>query len=183
MKKRVFLVFGLILLISLALVSPLNSTERQQITECKKDCRLSRFSDKLSCEADFKACRDFCFSQNCKRGCSLEKRNCIIQANKNYISCKSLCINNQIDFLVNESECVESGGLFQEICNGPYFDIVCGQKKFCICGGNFDYNCPESYECVMNFASPNKRTHTVEGWKTFLGVNLGDIGLCGKTSE
>lgn len=180
MKKQVFLVFGLILLVSLTLISSTTSSERAQIAECKKDCRLSRFLDNSNCDADFKTCRSLCFSTDCKRTCSQQRRDCIIQTNKNYNSCKSLCINNQNDFSINESECQDSGGLYQEICNGPYFDIVCSKEKFCICGGNFNYTCPGNYQCIMDFASPNKRLFTVEGWKTFLGVKLGNIGLCGK---
>jgi hypothetical protein len=183
MKKQVFLIFGLILLISLALISSTTSSERKQIAECKKDCRLLRFLDKADCESSFKECRTLCFSTECKRECSLEKRDCIIQSNKDYNSCKSLCINNQIDFSINESVCQNSGGLYQEICNGPYFDIVCSQQKFCICGGNFNYTCPVDYLCVMKFASPNKRLPTIDGWKTLIGVKLGNIGLCGKGAE
>src|SRR3989338_7723132 len=125
MKKQVLLVFVLILVVSLTFISSLNSFEREQMSECKKDCRLSRFLDKADCETFFKACRTACFSTVCKRNCSQQRRDCTIQANKNYNSCKSLCINNQVDFSINESECQNSGGLFQEICNGPYFDIVC----------------------------------------------------------
>jgi hypothetical protein len=93
------------------------------------------------------------------------------------ISCKKEEFCN-MNVSVEENSCVQAGGLYQQLCNGPYFDIVCSAQNFCICGGNFNYTCPQNNICLKDFISPNKRLTTITGWKTLSGVALGDIGVC-----
>jgi hypothetical protein len=163
---------------------------------CKENCtgRFCNsvcFKEKWSClknsTADYKICIKDCAFENKKvclnvtnytkpvvNGCDICKCSRNGKAN-----CKRDAFCNK-NLTISENLCKNNGGLYQSICNGPYFDIVCSQQKFCICGGNFNYPCPENYECFSDFVSPNKRTHTIGDWKTILGVPLGDIGVCAK---
>jgi len=79
---------------------------------------------------------------------------------------------------ITEERCRIGGGLYYEFCNGPYFDIVCFSQKFCFCNGDKSYTCPRDYECMTDFIAPNRRVHTIPGWKDLLGNPLGNIGVC-----
>lgn len=95
------------------------------------------------------------------------------------ISCKKTPYCNFDKVAAKEQDC--TNGFYHELCNGPYFDIVCSKYKYCICSGNNEYTCPEDYTCVKNFTlSINRRDNTIPGWKTKIGEDLGDIGVCGK---
>lgn len=97
------------------------------------------------------------------------------------INCKKTDFCNHNKVLRNKTQCILNNGLYQQLCNGPYFDIVCSKDNFCLCDGDNDYNCPEDYECLHEFnPGLTRRGHTIAGWKTLLGVNLGDIGICVK---
>ena len=84
-------------------------------------------------------------------------------------------------FDVNEEECENAGGFYHEVCNGPYFDIICSPQKFCICDGEDGYSCPGNYTCnhkIRNLLP--RKGNTVQGYKDQLGNELGDIGICEK---
>jgi hypothetical protein len=99
------------------------------------------------------------------------------------VSCKKTPFCNFNNVSIGKELCVSSGGLFHALCNGPYFDIVCSSKKFCLCGGTNEYQCPLNHECIQDFISPNKRIHTIDGWKNLLGQDLGTIGVCAQNPE
>jgi hypothetical protein len=79
----------------------------------------------------------------------------------------------------DSNECNNGGGLFQQLCNGPYFDIVCTGKNYCLCSGNGNNSCPSNSACLTNF-DINVRKDTVAGWKNYIGEDLGNIGICVK---
>jgi len=100
------------------------------------------------------------------------------------VSCKKTDFCNFNEFLNDSSKCESNNGLFQQLCNGPYFDIVCSHDNYCLCSGFDNYSCPENYYCLHNFSlSLTRRGYTIAGWKTLLGVQLGDIGICVKKQQ
>lgn len=100
------------------------------------------------------------------------------------VSCKKTDFCNFNEVLNDKNICESNNGLYQPLCNGPYFDIVCSGDNYCLCDGNNDYSCPENYYCLHNFSlSLTRRGYTIIGWKTLLGVQLGDIGICVKKPQ
>ena len=99
------------------------------------------------------------------------------------VNCKKTDFCNYDKVLRNQTVCKENNGIYQPLCNGPYFDIVCSKDNFCLCGGDNNYSCPSDYACLHEFnPSLTRKGHTVAGWKTLLGVPLGNIGICAKKS-
>ena len=160
--------------------------ENCQDFSCRRLCSYEKgLCIKLTMKS-YKRCKSDCLPQ---QGCLNNSykvnekftRDCdICECKKSgQIRCKkdNFCNNN---VSVSESVCFQSSGFYNALCNGPYFDIVCSQQKFCLCDGNFNYSCPESFFCLKNFTSPNKRYSTIEGWRTLSGANLGDIGVCAR---
>lgn len=97
------------------------------------------------------------------------------------ITCKDTEYCNYNDININEEQCTNNGGLYLQLCNGPYFDIVCSKKKYCLCSGSNNYTCPKDYDCIHDFmVSLNRRDNTISGWKSLLGEALGNIGICAK---
>jgi hypothetical protein len=97
------------------------------------------------------------------------------------IYCMTTPYCNFKDINIKEDECIENNGLYQKLCNGPYFDLVCSKNKFCLCEGAGNYACPEDYICIKEFRlTLNRRDNTIPGWKTHLGKDLGDVGICAK---
>lgn len=161
---------------------------------CTSSVRMNCFKEKVQClknvTNDYRTCREDCKTQSaqpCKNG-SVEKgdiyefgcEKCECKA-RGKVSCKldAFCNKNTT---ITKSVCEVAGGLFQQICNGPYFDIVCSQQNFCLCEGDLNYTCPSTYQCLKNFISPNTRLHTTKGWKSMLGAPLGDVGVCVQNS-
>ena len=100
------------------------------------------------------------------------------------LSCKKTDFCNFQDISTNKDECMMSGGLYQQLCNGPYFDIVCSKDHFCLCEGINNYSCAPGYKCLKEFSnSLTRKSNTIPGWKTLLGFSLGDIGICTKVPE
>lgn len=100
------------------------------------------------------------------------------------VSCKKTDFCNFNEVLNDKTVCETNNGLYQQLCNGPYFDIVCSQSNFCLCDGNNNYSCPKNYYCLHDFSlSLTRRGYTIAGWKTLLGVQLGNIGICAKKPE
>ncbi|MBR9704436.1 hypothetical protein GOV12_03435 [Candidatus Pacearchaeota archaeon] len=103
---------------------------------------------------------------------------------KGELSCKKTpyCNYNQLN--QNQDECESAGGFFHEICNGPYFDIICSKSKYCICEGSNNYECPNNQTCIKDFSvSFYRRGNTIPGQTDRLGNNLGDIGICAKNPQ
>ena len=112
------------------------------------------------------------FNQNCSI--------CRCEINSK-VTCKKTDFCNYNKVLRNQDQCVSNNGLYQPLCNGPYFDIVCSKDNFCLCDGEGNYTCPENYTCLHDFSlSLTRRGYTIAGWKTLLGVQLGNIGICVK---
>jgi hypothetical protein len=99
------------------------------------------------------------------------------------ITCKKTDFCNFESVEVEEETCIEAGGLFQALCRGPWFGIGCSQQKFCLCSGDFNYQCPQDYTCIKDFKEPRIKRTSIPGWKTLLGEDLGDIGLCAQKPE
>lgn len=82
---------------------------------------------------------------------------------------------------INKSYCELNGGFFNQLCNGPYFDIFCSKDNYCICDGFNNNSCPSDFFCMHNFSiSAGRKANTIPGWKDLLGKKLGDIGVCVK---
>ncbi len=97
------------------------------------------------------------------------------------INCKKTDYCNHKKILRNKNQCISNNGLYQPLCNGPYFDIVCSKDNFCLCDGNNNYSCSADYICLHEFnPSLTRRGYTLTGWKNLLGADLGDIGICVK---
>lgn len=85
-----------------------------------------------------------------------------------------------LNVTVSKDDCVMTGGFYGKLCAGPYFDLVCTPKDYCLCGGLNNSTCPADYTCLKKFVAPLNRRDSVVGWKTSLGKTLGDIGVCGR---
>ncbi len=167
--------------------------------ECRKNCGQEKKSCLTEVKQDYAKCREQCIDRECKRTCSQkmraekkecskreclrecrdEKNECKKQAKNKYQEAKEACETTV--FEVSQEECEAAGGLYHEICNGPYFDIICSPQKFCICNGNNEYSCPSNYTCnhkIKNILP--RKGNTIQGYKDFLGNELGDIGICEK---
>jgi len=164
-----------------------------------KACRVECGEEKKTCLDNVKqnhtACNNNCSERGCIRECSKKmieekkecgKTECLKECrdtrnvcrdeakNKSH-ECREACEINPYE--VGEDECE----FYHEICNGPYFDVICSKDKFCICDGDKNYSCPQNYTCSHEIEEflPRKK-HTVQGYRDLLGNDLGDIGVCKK---
>jgi hypothetical protein len=142
-----------------------------RFSDCSNNCKYAVLNNNVTCEnGKYNAGETFLL------GCDICK--CKYDST---VDCKKTLFCNFNDLTIEESKCVSSGGFYQQLCNGPYFDIVCSQNDFCQCDGNSNYSCPEGYACIHNFTSSlTRKSQTIAGFKTLLGFELGDIGLCAK---
>lgn len=142
-----------------------------RFSDCSNNCKYAVLNNNITCEnGKYNAGETFLL------GCDICK--CKYDST---ISCKKTLFCNFNDLTLEKNKCVSNGGFYQQLCNGPYFDIVCSQNAFCQCDGNSNYSCPEGYACIHNFTSSlTRKSQTISGWKTLLGFELGDIGLCAK---
>lgn len=168
-----------------------NDISKNETKMCsKKECDLE-------CTSDKKVCLEYAGFEysNCPKACDLGLKNVSCLGNysagqvfeqgcdlcvcsfSGEILCKKTKYCNFDTANVNKQSCLNSGGLFQGLCTGPYFDIVCTSKNYCLCSGNSEYSCPDNYSCVTDFNIPVRRG-TIEGWKDMLGRDLGNIGIC-----
>lgn len=168
-------------------------------TQCRNicennSCRSICSQQKLNCvknsSSSFLVCRKACNDINIFEGClnNTYKKGepfvngcdkCVCNINKKVSCVRDAYCNKNVS--IGMEECTQAGGLYQGICNGPYFDVFCSRQKLCICQGNSNYTCPSNYQCLTDFVSPNKRiSHTIAGWRDLLGKPLGDIGICAK---
>lgn len=159
---------------------------RKCINSCyneKKECQKETSSSYLKCskKCSFLGKNITCWGKynagdSFLSGCQI----CECKYNSR-ISCKKTNFCNFKEVLDDKNTCETNNGLYQQLCNGPYFDIVCSQANFCLCDGSNKYNCPENYYCLHDFSlSLTRRGFTILGWKTLLGAPLGDIGICVK---
>lgn len=169
---------------------------------CKNNCSKKDKDCLYECYIEKKGCLDkinFKFS-DCSKNCIYLSKNitcgnrilgeiffegcdlCRCEYNKK-INCKKTDFCNYDKVLRNKTQCISNKGLYQQLCNGPYFDIVCSKDNFCLCEGDNNYSCPEEYTCLHEFSlSLTRRGYTLPGWKTLLGKPLGNIGICAKKS-
>ena len=133
-------------------------------SECRKECKKIIRPKCLNGE--------YAAGEKFEDGCSICK--CIINGK---ISCKKEAFCNK-NPEVSEELCTTSGGFYQALCSGPYFDILCSQDKFCICKGINNYSCPINYECLTDFNPPINPSRISRGWTDMLGSSLGKVGVC-----
>ena len=142
-----------------------------RFSDCSNNCKYAVLNNGVTCEnGKYNAGETFLEDCNiCK--CGFDSK----------VDCKKTLFCNFKDLTIEKNKCNSNGGFYQQLCNGPYFDIVCSQDAFCQCDGNSNYVCPEGYVCIHNFTtSLTRKYQTIAGWKTLLGFELGDIGICGK---
>ncbi len=141
--------------------------------ECKEGCQFSVFNNNITCEdGKYKPGDEFvdgCEICQCKYSGESE--------------CEMTEFCNFPDAEVDEETCLANGGYYDRLCQGPYFRIRCSSDKYCICGGDDGYTCPdEDYVCLPDFIEPKLPTD-IPGWKTTLGLPMGDISICAKKPE
>lgn len=183
------IIVSLVLIVLLAsLVLSLSKEQRLEIKDCKKSCILNKKQSYVECKYNYKECRTECKNsannskerRECYKECRQNVRECKANSRANYTECRNECKNLFAPVpLSNQTLCEENNGFFHQICNGPYFDIVCSASKYCICEGINDYSCPENYNCDKNIKHllPRKG-RTIRGYKDLLGNKLGNIGVC-----
>jgi hypothetical protein len=134
---------------------------------CNNYCRYG--SENRTCEGGFSGGQVFA------RGCE----ECVCRFDGK-IRCTKTPFCHFDETEISRESCEVGGGLYQGLCAGPYFDIVCTSKDYCLCEGSSNYTCPEGYTCVDEFNVPVRRDGTIAGWKDMIGRNLGEIGVCAK---
>jgi hypothetical protein len=175
MKREI--IFTLTILLILSGIVLIEARITPEIKECRNDCINENKLSKAVCIEEFNECRLNCEDGRCKRNCSLERSRCLRILSMEYKTCQKECIA-PIDSDINEKTCLENGGIYQQLCTGPYFSVVCSQDKYCLCSGINDYSCPSDMICKTNFVSPIKRLGSIQGWRTLHGEDLGEIGMC-----
>jgi len=157
----------------------LNET-KFQYAECKETCDeldgMEKRQCKRECSSEKRIQKKTCSKREELLECRTARRECINSLKEEYVSCKNECKHTGI--LQDETQCTDAGGFFYEICNGPYFDIICSSEKFCLCDGNNNNTCPEGYICNHDIRQLLPRRNTINGYKDFLGNDLGEIGTC-----
>lgn len=232
MKKKIYFIILISLVISLALVSAsITSDLRKEINSCKKTCVLDKKEVLNNVNSNYKICLDSCNSDTnltrsdkriCSKSCKSERKDLIKDAKLEARECTNNCkyrvqnlnvscsFNNQTyqaedkfvdscqtcecnyqgnivckpqrncgfsNFTFTEESCTSSNGLFQRLCNGPYFGQKCSVKNFCQCSGDNEYSCPLNSVCVKNFTVPDIPM-IIPKWTDTNGNLLGDIGIC-----
>lgn len=159
------------------------------LTNCMQGCSATRSTCLRDAKETSSSCSNLCrfASQNssttCEngtyrpgdtfaRGCD----SCMCVGNGE-TRCQQTPFCHLTDVSYSQSACTSSGGLYQGLCNGPYFDVVCTGRKYCLCDGNENWTCGATSACVHDF-HVTVRQGTIDGWKDLLGRHLGDIGIC-----
>lgn len=137
-----------------------SNTARQEYIDCNSACSAK---SKVTCSNGYSAGTAFLDGcQSCE--CRADAR----------ISCtKSGTCNLFVN--VAEEQCT---GLYQRLCKGPYFRLRCSTDSYCQCDGDAGYSCPEGYYCIHDFNI--KIPPTIGGYRSAVGIPLGDIGICAK---
>jgi hypothetical protein len=150
---------------------------KEKYYECRENC-TDRYC-KRECSKSYRTKRKECSKKECLKECRKEKNERKNEAKEKYKKNREKCETTPFD--VGQEDCEKAGGFYHEICNGPYFDIICSPKKFCICDGESEHGCPANHTCnhhIRNLLP--RRMHTIQGYKDLLGNELGDIGICEK---
>jgi hypothetical protein len=158
---------------------------------CKKECNNNKSNCNFIIKFVFSNCNNECKFKitNLNTTCENSKYNSsdVFLKDNEICRCrydgKIKCKKNPFfsaSFYIDKEKCINSNGLFQQLCNGPYFDIYCSKEFYCLCNGNNNYSCPDNYECLEKIPKGLllKRTNTISGYKTLLGLDLGNIGIC-----
>ena len=122
-------------------------------------------------------------NRECKNTCNTNNNLCKSNLTNEYNTCSNLCNPPKIekDFAITEEQCKTNGGFYQQLCKGPFFGVVCSQKTYCQCYGVNEYTCPADYTSEKDHGVVVRgRGHSLPGWRTLHGKDLGDIGLCVK---
>lgn len=172
MRKNETAVFLFLVIFLLSFASALRN---EAVYQCKKDCNLGLREDIETCNLEFKDCKQECNSLECKIDCYKEKNDCRKMAKEENKMCKNFCSLGE--FYVERDLCLNSGGSYQQLCNGNYFDLRCSKEYYCVCNGNLNYSCPLNHFCAGDFSVKN--ISTIEtSWKNPVGIPMGDIGIC-----
>lgn len=159
-------------------------------TRCKINCARERISCMKQTNSQYRECKSDCRELLIPK---CEFNNEIFQAGDEFangcetcecrrngkIRCKQDSFCNK-DPEITESQCENSGGLYQALCRGGNFHLYCNREEYCICGGDENYACPIEYDCLYDFEPPYRRTNTIPVWVDMLGSPLGEIGICVK---
>lgn len=169
--------------------------QREDLKSCSANSCLQECSDtKKECakiaNLGFENCNSYCQYGSENRTCEngnyvggeIFERGCdkCVCKYDGKVKCEKTKFCNNEDVDISRESCEMNGGLFQGLCAGPYFDVVCTAQNYCLCGGFSNYTCPESYECVTEFNVRVRSDGSVPGWKDLLGRNLGAIGVCAR---
>ncbi len=160
-----------------------------EFNSCKSDCSL--ISDRKEKNACLKVCSEKykeirqCNQRECRDACSDNNKLCKQESKDQYDSCMNLCKPKEplYDFIIDKQTCVDSGGFYQRLCKGPFFDVVCTPQDYCQCSGNNNYSCPKDYQCIKDHKIVVRGRDSISGWRTLHGQPLGDSGICGKLVE
>jgi hypothetical protein len=168
------------------------NTAREDRKLCREECgNLSERGERSICnrncsEVYYGQIRNVCDYRSCRNECNDIREECEEGVGLLLDECKQSCIP-EVEFVpynnysISEDECAEAGGFYQGLCKGPYFRSNCTQDKYCICEGVNNYSCPVNYECVKEHGIVVRgRGESYQGWRTLLGEDMGDIGICGK---
>lgn len=145
----------------------------EDFNDCSSKCRmLAKYNTTLSCNDDIYG--QYSAGDKYVKGCELCK--CGYTGN---ISCKDTqyCNFDESQLVDEESICEDSGGYYQPLCHGPFYDVKCDRKPLCQCEGINNYTCPENSICLKEI-STEETTISVPGWTDMLGNSLGDVGIC-----
>lgn len=138
-------------------------------TQCRSDCPLKALNPDAKCNYNDEV---FNASQLFQKQC--QKCRCNFDGN---IKCEDIPNCGFSNFTIIEEKCIESNGLYQKLCNGPYFGQKCSSINFCQCSGINNYSCPNNTFCLHNFTIPDIPM-IIPKWTDTSGNLLGDIGIC-----
>jgi hypothetical protein len=157
--------------------------------ECRKECSTARRTCAVGVREVYRSCHSGCDESlfadvTCEdgsyqagstllKGCDI----CICKYDGELECTPSPTCNYDVTYA--EEECAE--GLHQKLCAGPYFRLRCSRETYCQCGGDEGYACPEGSVCLTEFDA--KVPPTLYGYRTTLGIPLGEIGICGKAPD
>ncbi|MEK6890707.1 MAG: hypothetical protein AABX03_01070 [Nanoarchaeota archaeon] len=186
-------------------ITSCHSSYSSCLNSCNLNSSLTK-SDRLSCSKSCKSERKICLKittegyQQCKKDCPYKALNtnvkCVLEnqtynagekfQNKcescrcNYdgnVKCEKLPNCGFSNFTISESSCTSNQGLYQKLCNGPYFGQKCSSINFCQCSGINNYSCPSNTTCLKNFTISDIPM-IIPKWTDRSGNPLGDIGIC-----
>jgi hypothetical protein len=133
MKKRVFALIAIFLLLPLALAA--TQEEKQQYRACNTDCTDSKKLSQDQCKTEFSQCKENCRDNKCISTCSKKRINCTKQVNSDYKNCKSQCKEILTPRCIYNNETYIAKEEFQEGCNicecKTSGKVSCKKEAFC----------------------------------------------------